>query len=377
MSYCGWLHHVAVRGCVAASLVLQIVAVTQGFAQSNSADVHNCSQRNDSHASDSRAPRQPEFIFIAPVVVPEQKKAETGPYEPDCDQPKNAEDGNFCQTRRSAKAAEEASRAAEDGARAAWKAANVADQQLFLTYFALAGVLLTVILTFWAARATSQSAKAARDMVAEAAKASANAEATFNESRRSNEIAREGLIAQHRPWIALEVDRAGPVRISGPGSVRVNIDFTATNIGNSPAFRTIYSVKAFWTQRDWPKHDHMEALIKQTIGQQQHMSAHAPIVVPKDDTKFGFVDLAADMVNPKQNASKSKEFSLVVLCCVAYKSDLSDKWFHTVHTAYVRYKRPPGVHPRDQRRFGWSHGEIPSDDIDVSISKAGGTSSIA
>lgn len=259
------MHH-AIGRCVAASLVLQIVAVAECSAQSDGNDIRNYSQRNDGYTSDSRTPRQPEFIFIAPVAIADKKQAEANTYQPDCEQPKSAEDGNFCQARRNAKAAEDAARAGEDSAKAAWKAANVAEQQLRLTYAALFGVLVTVILTFWAAHATSKSAKAAREMVAEAVK-------TTREAKRQTDLAEESFNRLERPYIYI----FGVHQIETSRGVKNHVEYSVANFGRTPAAITILAA-GMSTHTDGP----LKPLIVDYRDDPSHDLLVRPILPPND-----------------------------------------------------------------------------------------------
>jgi hypothetical protein len=159
MSFSGRLHKFALRGFVAAFLVLPLAAAGECLAQDNPANEQNYSKRQPSGAGRDGAIKKdrplPDVIFITPVIIPEQNKPDPGPYQPDCNQPKNAEDGNFCQQRRAAKAGEDAARAGED-------AAVIAKDQLNLSYWGFGGLVLTVIFTGWAAVAAARAAKAAQ-----------------------------------------------------------------------------------------------------------------------------------------------------------------------------------------------------------------------
>jgi hypothetical protein len=243
--------------------------------------------------------------------------------------------------------------------------------------------LATVLLTFAALIAiirtlhhTRRAADYAKSMVEEAAKATNAANATFDEARLANEIARDGLIAQHRPWMTLELDSAGPVHLARPGRGEVSVELTTTNIGNSPALMTMYKAKAYWTHDDWPKMEHLAKLVKETTERTVEYP-HANVVLPKDDAKFGFVRLQLNPVMPKTTPTDGRKFNIVILCCVVYQTALSQKWFHTARIIYVRPKGPDANPSRNPLYFKWSDGEVPTERLKASISKAGGTVSVA
>jgi hypothetical protein len=221
MSSCDWLHNVAFGGCVAANLVFQVDTATESLAQANPSDVNNYSQRQDSSPSKNGGARQPEFILIAPVVVSPNKQPETGQYQPDCEQPKNAEDANFCQARRSAQAAEDAARAGEDSARANWKAADVARDQLNLAYAGFIGLLVTVGLTFWAAHAASRAAESS-------AASAVLADNTLTEFKRTSE-------RELRAYIGFSIEGFEFLRGSN-NAVQCEAAYSIKNHGQTPAY---------------------------------------------------------------------------------------------------------------------------------------------
>lgn len=201
----GRLHHFALGGLIAILLAWPFTAA-ECFAQSDPADVRNYSQRENADTNKARPPRHPEFIFVAPVVVTQQKQPDPSPYQPDCEQPKNADDANFCQARRNAKAAEDAARAGEFAAR-------IADDQLFLAYFGLVGVMITVGLTGWAAWAASRAARSAAKSanIAEGTLAlmTSQFESQVSDSQQSLEIARRAADnAELNTQITLESHKA-------------------------------------------------------------------------------------------------------------------------------------------------------------------------
>jgi hypothetical protein len=166
------------------------------------------------NASNIMAPRQPEFIFIAPVIVPEQKKSDPGPYKPNCDEPQSAEDGNFCQARRSAKAAEDAARAGED-------AAITARDQLWLGWLGFGGLLLTVVFAAWAAIAASRAAKSS-------AASATVADNTLTEFKRTSE-------RELRAYIGLSIVGFNFQRGQN-NAVHCEAGYSIKNYGQTPAY---------------------------------------------------------------------------------------------------------------------------------------------
>jgi hypothetical protein len=152
----------------------------------------------------------PEFIFVTPIVIPEQKNPDAGPYQPNCNEPKNSEDGNFCQQRRAAKAGEDAARAGE-------YAATIANNQLSLSYWGFGGLVLTVIFTAWAAHAASRAASSAAN----------SAEISDRTLREVQSTARRQLRAY--------VDVIGVIRTKNPDGDGFGAAIMVKNSGLTPA----------------------------------------------------------------------------------------------------------------------------------------------
>ncbi len=240
----------------------------------------------------------------------------------------------------------------------------------------------TVLLTFAALVAiirtlhhTRRAADYAKEMVDEAAKATSAANATFDEARLANEIARDGLIAQYRPWMMLELDGAGPVHLDRPGRGEVSVYLTTKNIGNSPALMTMYKAEAYWTHDDWPTREQLIELAQKTTERQVEYP-HANIVLPNDDAKFGFVKLQLKPAKPNTKPDEKRRFSIVILCCVVYQVALSNKWFHTAQIVYVRPKGAETEGRSNPLYFNWSLGDVPAERLKGTLSKAGGTMSV-
>jgi hypothetical protein len=220
MSYCNRLYIIAVRGCVAAFLVLPLGTTAECLAQDNPANVENYSQRQPSGPGQDgvlkKERKLPDVVFITPVIIPEQNRPDPGPYQPNCNQPKNADDGNFCQQRRSAKAAEDAARAGEDAAR-------IAAEQLFLAYFGLAGVALTVLLTGWTALAASRAAISSAK--------SANA------AQKSADVSEDAFRRLERPYMFVRFDNMSThmLRVEYVPRGVAYLTFKLVNSGKMPA----------------------------------------------------------------------------------------------------------------------------------------------
>ncbi|MBT2795299.1 hypothetical protein [Paraburkholderia strydomiana] len=71
----------------------------------------------------------------------------------------------------------------------------------------------------------------------ESARISANAAvAAANASSKANDLSRQTLIADQRPWIAVSIEPAGPITWAN-GGMQVPFKVTLKNIGKSPALR--------------------------------------------------------------------------------------------------------------------------------------------
>jgi len=229
---------------------------------------------------------------------------------------------------------------------------------------------------------TKRASNYAEEMAVEARKATKAANDTFLEAQAANAIAKDGLIAQHRPWLVLEVDDSSQdgvamVRFDGEGSAEVTLMMRARNIGKSPARMVLYDMKAYWTYSEWPSFDELAAFIDRTKQLKGSHAKYASTIIPEDLTKFGFVRMNAKPVEPRPETWSPKHgVAIVVTCCVVYKSEWSDDWFHTANIVAIRQRLPEGRHPRDRPRFGWNQGTFQPDRLEAHVSKSGGTSSI-
>lgn len=194
MSFSSRLHHVAVRGCLAASL---------GVAGFNwSAVAQNVSQPKDNAPQQKAQPEQtapravvipgrdgqsPTFVFVVPIIVPEQKKAEPGTYESSCSSPKNHDEADLCEQRRMAKAAEEA--------------VTVATNQYWVALAALLGLVLTLAANAYAAVAAAHSADAA----VESAKIARNGQRPYFRPQNAELKNWQKAIQEHNELQMLEV----------------------------------------------------------------------------------------------------------------------------------------------------------------------------
>jgi len=71
----------------------------------------------------------------------------------------------------------------------------------------------------------------------ESARISANAAvAAANASSKANDLSRQALIADQRPWIAISIEPAGPITWAN-GGMQVPFKITLKNIGKTPALR--------------------------------------------------------------------------------------------------------------------------------------------
>lgn len=252
-----------------------------------------------------------------------------------------------------------------------------------MAWATIVGVLLTG-LALWAIVRTLHHTKRAADhaetMAGEAAKATKAANDTFAEAKNANDIAKSGLIAQHRPWMVLEVDREahdspGWLDFLGPEKVEVKLGLAAKNIGKSPARMVLYDMKAFWTYSEWPSQDDLLALVERTKGLEESHAKYAPVVTPGDATKFAFVRMKAAPVTPRPDSWNPKHgIAIVVACCVVYKSMFSDDWFHSANLVVIRRPLPEGRDRRNWPRFGWDHGAVSHEKLEAHISKSGGSS---
>jgi hypothetical protein len=71
----------------------------------------------------------------------------------------------------------------------------------------------------------------------ESARVSANAAvAAANSSSRANDLSRQALIADQRPWVSVSIEPAGPITWPN-GGVQIPYKITLKNIGKTPALR--------------------------------------------------------------------------------------------------------------------------------------------
>jgi hypothetical protein len=144
MSYCDWLHHTTIRGCLIAS-IFGFSLAGECSAQPNGNAPNQDTQIQQATPDAAKPPQAPQQA----VPVAEQQKTERAPYDPHCDSPKDREDSDLCEQRRMSKAAEEA----------AWWAAF----QSKLGVAGFAAVLASLFFTGWAAHAAGRAARAAED----------------------------------------------------------------------------------------------------------------------------------------------------------------------------------------------------------------------
>lgn len=132
MSFSGWLHHFAIRGCLILALLLSLVG--HGQAQTNAAVP----------SQNTQAQKNPP----PPPPVVQQQVTEAEYYKPTCDKPKTREDADLCQQLRMAKAAEDA----------VWWARA----QSILGIIGFFGVLASLFFTGWAAITASRQVRLSR-----------------------------------------------------------------------------------------------------------------------------------------------------------------------------------------------------------------------
>src|SRR5262245_25359625 len=96
-----WLPDLAVRGCLIALAFLFLT--TEAVCQNPEAQAPAAQgQTEQPSANETRAPPASEDSGL----VSEQKKPASGPYQADCEKPKDREDADLCAQRRMADAAE-------------------------------------------------------------------------------------------------------------------------------------------------------------------------------------------------------------------------------------------------------------------------------
>lgn len=223
MSLRNCLVRTAIGTCVAASAIIGLFASAQVLAQSDAPDVGGYSEDKDQASDRRERARQSELVPVAPVIVSDEKPPVPGPYRPDCGHPKNVEDANFCQQRRSADAAERAAQAGLDAVR-------IADEQLSLARWGLLGVLMTVGLTFWTARSAKEAARWSAASAKAAAKSLEISDDSAKSARKAVAVTQQIGEAQVRAYLAFEIV-GGEVKVGKPILFKVKI----TNRGQSPA----------------------------------------------------------------------------------------------------------------------------------------------
>lgn len=318
MSFSNRLHFAALRRRLTGPLIFAIaVASAQGIAQGDGPETKGYSERQEEASSSPQPTRQPEFTFVAPVIIPEEKKTDPGPYQPDCEQPKDVEDANFCVARRAAKAAEDSARAGEDAARAGWDAAKTAYVQLILAGFGLLGVLTTIALTFWAALATSHSARSAA--------ASAVA------AEKSVAITRSAFVAERRPRVRVFVDFEGDYHCDG-NVAQLQLKIRIENFGKSEARNVMALVSTYPGGRGGTIESTYRRLSESLSGRGDDVSYFSDALFPTEDQfiseQFSLALWHRQNVDTGiQNGAETD--TLGVCVCVDYLSNIAPDHFQS------------------------------------------------
>jgi hypothetical protein len=128
---------------------------------------------------------------------------------------------------------------------------SISDERL-IAWGTIALVLATFGLfgaTAYLARSTQHLADEARaqgkvlsDSIVEARRAADAAKASAEATVEANTIARETAEADRRPWVAVDIALAGPLRWTDDGA-RMLFRFTLSNVGRAPAFQAFVHAK--------------------------------------------------------------------------------------------------------------------------------------
>lgn len=220
------------------------------------------------------------------------------PYRPDCTRPVDRDEANYCEQRRAAHAAEQSVQVARD--------------QYLTSVWALIGLAGTVVLTGWAAVASTVAARA---------------------TRRQAKTAQEALVASSRAWLKATLVLDGDFEIYGhsrpphgalAASIRVKI--LIENVGPSPALRAHTVVEM--TGDVLATTEKLRALAKSARKSDDHNSR---LVLPGESYFRPWIPGA-----PVSELDKYAKDALtpVILGCVTYEV-VNDHRLHQTAFAYV------------------------------------------
>jgi hypothetical protein len=211
---------------IALAVMVALFTSAQVLAQGNGSDISDNSKREEQTADKNGSVLQSEFAAEAPTLMTQEKTDDARPYKPNCGEPKNAEDANFCQQKRAADAADLAARAAEE-------AVVISRDQLALTYYGLFGVIITVLLTFWTALSARRSAISSADSARAANDTVAASQATAIAAQQSIDVARD----DQRAWIGFE---RWALYLNADEAIGINgiiFEFNFRNFGRTPGLK--------------------------------------------------------------------------------------------------------------------------------------------
>lgn len=268
----------------------------------------------------------------------QQKKAVTGPvatlqdkppareYQPDCNDPKNAD---LCAQRRMAKAAEE---------------------QIVLNWFGLALLFGTLAFTGWAAVSARGAAHSAKDSV---------------------EVANKTLVATQRPWVSVTVSVASSL-VFRNGAGRLTFDFIMKNFGNSPAINVELDYKiVLHLPEAWDVMQEVSEAARRRLP--SHMLGHK--IFPTDRFRMR-VSIPIERAAIEAAAERLGVPALTMIslpsmvCCVVYNSAFSTERYATEIIAHFGKRVPEN--PKLLEPFETADGEYPAADIGIQLSFGSG-----
>jgi hypothetical protein len=106
---------------------------------------------------------------------------------------------------------------------------------------ALATIAIAVY-TVVLARVSNRQAKLIKESIDEAVKATDQAKIAASAAIESNELSRNAMIAEQRPWVSIEIGLAGPLTWSDTGADFV-FQFDLQNLGQSPALNVFVDIE--------------------------------------------------------------------------------------------------------------------------------------
>jgi hypothetical protein len=195
---------------------------------------------------------------------------------------------------------------------------------------------------------TAQSVKAARDS-ADAAK-------------NANELFGKNLAQTHRPWVAIDVAIAGPLKYDQNRSARVALRFNVRNIGHSPAANVWIEAK---TCLDGENDPTAEQKVVCEGFRNRGRGAHALgyMVFPGENLTYD-VEIGVEREQIKKTLEKfgatGREWFLpYVVGCVDYQFTFEEGHHQTGFIASL-YRTTPD-NPNSRKIFFVDEGEIPTE----------------